>query len=276
MNNSILIGSQMYPSWQVYHDQSGGYDAHLGEILDSHASAGFDAWELSLNTDQALTELRTFMAATGLKVPSIYVGAKLHTAEWREGVEKIVAAGHRAKEVGATVVTCNPDPINWDKPENKTDDELMIQCKALQAAGEALAAEGMRFAYHWHDPEFRCGAREIWNVLLNTDPKVVGVCFDTHWTYRGTGNSQVGLFDLFEFTLPRIVSFHLRQSRNGVWSETFGDGDIDYRRWAARLKQAGWIGPVHLEQAREEGTPGTMSFIEAQKQGLNYLRSLLA
>ena len=266
----------MFASWQVYSEQPGGYDAHLAEVLKSHADAGFDAWELSLNTDEALAELRPLLAATGLKVPSIYVGASLHTAEWSEGVKKIVAVSRRAKEVGATNVTCNPDPINWGGTESKTDDELRTQCAALQAAGEALAAEGMRFAYHWHDPEFRCGAREIWNVLLNTDPKIVGVCFDTHWTYRGTGNSQVGLFDLLEFTLPRILSFHVRQSRNGVWSETFGEGDIDYRRWAARLKKAGWTGPVHLEQCREAGTPSTMKFIEAEKQGLNCLRSLLA
>ncbi len=275
MNKSILIGSQMYPSWQVYNDQPGGYDAHLAEVLAAHAAAGFDAWELSLNTDQALNEVSPLLEATGLKLPSVYAGAKLHTADWSEGVEKIVAAGRRAKKAGATIITCNPDPISWGGADNKTDDELHTQCRALQTAGEALAAEGMRFAYHWHDPEFRCGAREIWNVLLNTDPKIVGVCFDTHWTYRGTGNSQAGLFDLLELTLPRIHSVHVRQSRDGVWSETFGEGDIDYRRGAAWLKKAGWTGPVHLEQAREEGTPRTMSFMEAETQGLNYLRSLL-
>jgi inosose dehydratase len=110
----------------------------------------------------------------------------------------------------------------------------------------------------------------------NTDPKVVGVCFDTHWTYRGSGDSQVALFDLLEFCLPRIVAFHVRQSREGVWSEAFGDGDIDYRRWAARIKKAGWQGPVLLEQAREEGTPKTMDFFAAQAQGQKYLRALLA
>jgi inosose dehydratase len=134
----------------------------------------------------------------------------------------------------------------------------------------------MRFAYHWHAPEFRCGAREVWNVLLNTDPKVVGVCYDTHWTYRGAGDSQAALFDLLEFCLPRIAVFHVRQSREGVWAETFGDGDIDYRRWAARIKKAGWQGPVLLEQAREEGTPKTMDFFAAQAQGAKYLRTLLA
>jgi len=275
MTHTILIGSQEYPSAVEYADQPGGLDANLGEILTAHAAAGFDAWEPSLNTDEAVAKLRPLLAATGLKIPSVYVGAKLHTEEWSQGVAQIVAVGRRAKQIGATIVACNPDPLSWGGTENKTDDELRTQCVALQSAGEALAAEGMRLAYHWHNPEFRCGAREIWNVLLNTDPKIVGVCFDTEWTYRGTGNSQVGLFDLLEFTLPRIVSFHLRQSRDGLWSEIFGEGDIDYPRLMTRLKKAGWTGPLHLEQCRDSGTPKTMDFFEAQKQGVNYLRNLL-
>lgn len=276
MTSPIIHGSQMYPAWQEYHEQEGGYDAHLPAILRAHAGAGFDAWEMSLGDDETLAAVRVMLEETGLKMPSTYIGARLHGADWRDGVDRIVAAARRSKSVGAGVIACNPDPVRWGGLENKTDEELRTQSKAIQIAGEEVAALGMRFAYHWHDPEFRCGAREIWNVLLNTDPKIVGVCFDTHWTYRGTGNSEEGMFDLLQFTLPRIASFHIRQSRDGVWSETFGEGDIDYRRWAACLTKAGWKGPVHLEQAREEGTPRTIEFITAQAQGLDYLRKLLA
>ena len=276
MSSPLLIGSQMYPAFQAFDGQPGGYDGNLETILQGHAAAGFDAWDQSLDSDEAADQLRKCLPASGLKLQSIYVGACLHTPEWEEGVANILSAARRSKSFGATIVTCNPAPIVWGGPENKNDSQLTTQSRALQAAGEALASEGMRFAYHWHDPEFRCGAREVWNVLLNTDPKVVGVCFDTHWTYRGAGDSQVALFDLLEFCLPRIVAFHVRQSREGVWSEAFGDGDIDYRRWAARIKKAGWQGPVLLEQAREEGTPKTMDFFAAQAQGQKYLRALLA
>ena len=116
----------------------------------------------------------------------------------------------------------------------------------------------------------------MWNVLLNTDPKRVGVCFDTHWTYRGTGNSQSGMYDLLDFCLPRILSFHVRQSRDGVWTEYFGEGDIDYGPWAQRLRKTNWCGPIYLEQAREPGTPSTMDFLEAEGLGLRKLRTLLA
>jgi hypothetical protein len=42
------------------------------------------------------------------------------------------------------------------------------------------------------------------------------------------------------------------------------------------LKKARWTGPIHLEQATEAGTPKTMDILEAQAQGLRYLRELLA
>lgn len=276
MNRNIVIGAQMYPAWQEYHKQPGGYDACFPAVLQAYADAGFEAWELSVSSDEIRETVRPLLARTGMTMPSSYIGAKLHTAEWREGVDRITAAARRAKALGSTMISCNPDPVSWETPGDKTDEELRTQNRAIQIAGEEVAALGVRFAYHWHDPEFRCGAREVWNVLLNTDPKVVGVCFDTHWSYRGTGNSQEGLFDLLQFTLPRIVSFHIRQSQDGVWSETFGDGDIDYRRWAASLAKAGWEGPVHMEQARENGTPKTIDFMESEIRGLNYLRALLA
>ena len=274
--SQTLLGSQMYPAWQAYSNLPGGYEAHFASVLRAHAKAGFDAWELSLTSDAVVAELLPLLAETGLKIPSIYVGAKLHTPDWQEGVERILESARRAGSVGASVVVCNPDPVSWETKEDKTDDELRTQVKALQIAGEKLHELGVRFAYHWHDPEFRCGAREVWSMLLNTDPRIVEVCFDTHWTYRGAGNSQEAMFDMLEFTLPRIASFHIRQSQNGVWSEAFGEGDIDYRRWAARLKKARWTGPIHLEQATEAGTPKTMDILEAQAQGLRYLRELLA
>ena len=46
------------------------------------------------------------------------------------------------------------------------------------------------------------------------------LCLDTHWIYRGAGNSNVALFDILKLYGDRVVSLHLRQSVGGVWSET--------------------------------------------------------
>ena len=85
----------------------------------------------------------------------------------------------------------------------------------------------MVLAYHNHDAEMREGAREFHHMLTGTDPANVKLCLDAHWIYRGSGNSQVALFDIVEIYVDRIVELHLRQSHDGIWSEVFGEGDIN-------------------------------------------------
>lgn len=274
MSNKIVFGAESYPAMQAYQDAPGGYAAQQVSVLRAHAAAGFEAWEPFAGSDEQVGQFVELIATTGLQMPTCYVNARLHTPEWRSHAAAVVETARKARDAGVKIITTNPEPVRWGGPENKTDEELRAQVKAVQWIGEELTKLGMKFAYHWHDPEFRCGAREVWTMLLNTDPKTVKVCFDTHWTYRGAGNSERAMWDLFEYTLPRIAMFHVRQSKDGVWTETFGDGDIDYRRWADRLKKAGWSGPVLLEQARESGTPQTMEFIEAQRRSLEYLRGM--
>ena len=68
----------------------------------------------------------------------------------------------------------------------------------------------------------------------------------------------------------RIVELHLRQSTDGIWSETFGPGDIDYPRLAGLLLDRGIRPHLVIEQAAESGTPHTMPAVETQKRSLGY------
>ena len=76
-------------------------------------------------------------------------------------------------------------------------------------------------------------------MLLATDPKNVSLCLDVHWVYRGSGNSQVALFDIVKLYGKRIAELHLRQSKGGIWQETFTEGDIDYPRLVQMLDGLG-------------------------------------
>ena len=49
----------------------------------------------------------------------------------------------------------------------------------------------------------------------------------------------------------RVTELHLRQSKNNVWSETFGDGDIDYRALWKTLREKGVNPLLVLEQGPE-------------------------
>ena len=113
-------------------------------------------------------------------------------------------------------------------------------------------------------------------MMLGTDPKNVTLCLDAHWVYRGSGNSQIALFDILNLYGPRVTELHLRQSRNGVWTEVFGPGDIDYPRLAGHLLKIGVKPLLVLEQAIEDGSPNTVKPVEAFTRSVQYARQVFA
>jgi inosose dehydratase len=232
------------------------------------AACAIALWEGFLpQTPTHADALREAAARTGLVCRSSYVNARLHVPEWREVVAEVVRRAEWLTPLGLRVLVMNPEPIAWGGAADKSDAELRTQAEAMQNLGERLTEIGVRLAYHTHAPEMRQAAREFHHTLRATDPAQVGLCLDAHWIYRGAGDSHVALEDIVGMYADRIVSLHLRQSRGGVWSETFTpDGDIDYTWLAERLHDAGFSGPVVLEQARESGTPSTLPFDEALKQ----------
>ena len=73
------------------------------------------------------------------------------------------------------------------------------------------------------------------------------------------------------------MELHLRQSRDGVWTEVFtAEGDIDYARLGACLKARGIKPHLALEQAVETGSPKTLDIVAAHRQGLANVRQLFA
>ena len=155
---------------------------------------------------------------------------------------------------------------------DKSDDQLKVQAAALNRLGRELMDLGLTLAYHNHDPELRAGAREFHHMMNGTDPTWVRFCLDSHWIYRGCENSQVALFDIVTLYASRICELHLRQSRSGIWSEVFGEGDIDYARLAQMLHALKIEPHCVLEQAVEKGTPKTLSVKEAFTKSTAYAR----
>jgi len=113
-------------------------------------------------------------------------------------------------------------------------------------------------------------------MMVGTDPACVTLCLDAHWIYRGAGNSQVALFDVLKLYGPRITELHLRQSKDGIWTEAFGEGDIDYQAVAKHLQEINVRPHIVLEQAVETGSPKTMSIVDAFQKSSQYARQVFA
>lgn len=270
--SQAVVGTQGYVWHQIYAQQGKTLNAHLDEVLGQVAAAGCQAWEQGIESAEHAARLRELLPKHGLVMPSMYAGCVLHEGDWRAQVDDVVRRADLARPLGVKVIVCNPNPIAWGKPLDKSDDQLRVQAEALQALGERLSAGGFVLAYHTHDPEMRHAAREFHHMMLATDPRHVRFCLDAHWIYRGAGNSQLALYDVVWMYGGRLASLHVRQSHGGVWSEVLADGDIDYRPLAATLRDLRFAGPLIMEQCFEDGTPQTLTPLERHRRSRDYVR----
>lgn len=272
------IATNTYP-WGTFAKREGKkYPPHGDELLGAIASAGIDGYEASFAGPEEFDGLGERLKAHGLEMRSLYVNSTLHEAAGAEAsISGVLAIARRAAALGTTIVVTNPSPIKWGGPDNKTDEQIIYQAKALDRLGAELRKLGMALAYHNHDVELRYGAREFHHMLTATDPENVKFCLDAHWVFRGCGDSQVALFDVMEHYGDRIVELHLRQSSGGKWTEAFTvEGDIDYSRLAGWLRQRGIRPHLSLEQAVEKGSPETMDAVAAHKVSVENARRLFA
>lgn len=265
-------------SWHVFYQREGrNFGAALDAGLKDVVASGLNGFEPGAGGTEDVQQLLPRLRQHGLEMRSIYVNSSLHEpAEADRSIDQILAVARVVKPFGTRIIVTNPNPLRWGGAENKNDDQLRFQSAALNRLGRELASLELTLAYHYHDIELRMAAREFHHMLAGTDPRYVTLCLDAHWLYRGAGNSQVALFDVIELYGHRVSELHLRQSHQGVWSETLGPGDIDYEALAAALGRKQVKPHLVLEIAVEAGTPKTLDPVEAHRRSAEYVRRVFA
>jgi len=247
------------------------FDDELAEL----AASEINGLEPGLSSADQVAPLVAQLKKHGMELRSIYTGSALDDrANVSKEVERILALARTAKEAGTKIIVTNPSPL--PNRQGKSDEQLKTQAAALDTLGHELAAIGVTLAYHNHDVEMQHSAREFHHMMLATDPRALSLCLDVHWVYRGAGHSQVALFDIIKLYGRRVAELHLRQSTGNVWSEVFGDGDIDYRRVVQRLVEAGVRPQLVLEQGPEAATPQTMGTAAVHQRSVRYVRDVFA
>ena len=222
------VGTQMYTWLQYYRDQGKDLMENLDAALGMIADAGLEAVEHGVQNDQDAAVWAKLLDKHKLKMPSVYSGGTLHIAEWRKSADRVMGMARIGKGLGAKTLSLNPDPLPRPANRNKSDAELRRQAEAVSFLAKSLKDEGMTLAYHTHDPEMRAAAREFHHTLLATQGAGAKLCLDAHWVFRGAENSQVALEDVVTLYGDRIAVMHLRQSKDGVWTEHLSAGDVDY------------------------------------------------
>ena len=258
-----VLSSQIYVWTQQFYEQHKSLADGLEEAFEGTSRAGFRRIELmySCFTPDLRAKTIDLLGKHKLTAPVVYNGGVMHEqAAARKMIEQTLQLAGWTKAAGTVAINVNPSP----KPnrERKTDAELDTQAKSLNQLAAELRKSGMKLHIHHHDPELRENAREWKHIVQHTDPKLVSFCVDVHWALRG-GQDPVAFV---REVLSRTSSYHLRNSKQGVWLEELADGDVDYGTIAGDLKKAKYSGYLVVELAYEKETKITRPLEESLKR----------
>ena len=260
-----LVGSNVY-GWGQY-AQRDHKPLNVEDVISALRDSGYDYLESNLDVERpdANGRFADQLRAKGLTPVSLYTGARLHErATAAQVVAKILTAARVAQQSGFVVLSCNAEPTGREK----TDAELQTQAGALADLGQGLSAMGIQLALHQHLPEMANHAREFHYDFDHTKPGVVGWCYDVHWVWKGGVPPLAALEQYGE----RVRTWHLRQSRNGIWWEDLDEGDVDYTAVARYAKQHRLARRFSVELAIEPGTKITRSVIENHRRSREFVR----
>jgi len=262
-----LVGSNIY-GWGQY-AQRENRKLDVDEVISALRDCGYDYLEsfMDVGRPEENAAFGEKLKAKGLRPVSLYAGVRAHeSGKASENVAKVLAAAKVARQAGFTVLSCNPDPIGREK----TDEELKTQVAALIELGRGLNALGMKLGIHHHLPEMANKAREFHYNFRNSKPDEVGFCYDVHWVWKGGVPPGEALKEYGN----RIVTWHLRQSRGGVWWEDLDTGDVDYEEVARYAKEHGLARRFTVELALENGTKVTRSAVDNHRRSREFVRKV--
>lgn len=223
----------------------------VADVIGGTLAAGFENAELmsAFLTPELRPRTLELLRSRGLAIPIVYHGGPMHTAE---GAEKTIAEAvelvDALRGAGVELLNFNPSP----KPGKalKSDAELATQAQAINRLAAEVEKRGIPLVLHHHDAEMLENAREWRHLLENT---AVPLCIDTMWAARGGQDPMA----ILRQTGRRLGSLHVRNTKNGVCTEAFGDGDIDHRKVAAHLREISYRGWIVVELFHEPQTQAT-------------------
>ncbi|MBK9707699.1 MAG: sugar phosphate isomerase/epimerase [Acidobacteria bacterium] len=209
-------------------------------------------------------QFRAELDKAGLKAVSMHI-------EYEVARNKIDSVIRDAKILGVQDVG-----VPWIKSPFRKDD-CLDAIKVFNAAGEKLAANGLRFFYHLHGYEFvpnEGGSGTLFDLLMTkTDPRFVWIQLDTyHAVFPGQN-----LLKLMQQYPGRFLSLHLKD----ISKDFAGDNSGTYKDKDERPIGQGQIDwPAVLKAARNDGVKWyiieneTPTVWQGIRESLNYLAKL--
>ena len=215
------IGVQLYTVRDLIRQD---FEGTLAKVAD----VGFQEVEFALRYfDHTPAQVRNILTQHGLTSPSAHLPFESLGDGWQAVLDDAQEIGHEYVLIAST-------------PQlPKTLDDWKRIAEKFNRAGEATVHEGLKFAYHNHDFEFKpVEGRIPFDFLLeNTDPSLVKIEMDLYWITLGGGQPLL-YFDRYPGRFPMV---HVKDLKRGAAKPMVdvGAGDIDWKAIFAQHAKAG-------------------------------------
>ena len=186
----------------------------LEGTLEKVKAMGFTYIETGAQSGKSAAEFKALLDKNGLQTVSYF-------ADYNKLKSDFASVVADAKTMNAKYVI-----VAWiphQKDFTLADCELAI--KDFNEAGEKLAKEGLRFAYHIHGYEFvPHGKGTLMDKLMaETKPQFVNVQMDVFWVAH-PGQDPVAFLRKYG---KRIRLMHMKDMQKGVKGDLTGHGDVE-------------------------------------------------
>ena len=251
----MLLGTDTYVFSQHCNVQE-----NLGAIFRDIAAAGFTWVELPqacFDCEEREEATRELLTQHGLKPISIFLEQRpfFDPKAGAQALEDAHLVAPILAELGGEYLVVT-GPV---KPEEEWDsDELITQAATLTELGRVAHIHGLSFTYHLyaqHVQQTEAAVRRI----CQTPAERVRLAPDLDWVWQGGVDPE----DFLRRYADRVNYLHLRDQRDGRWTEALGEGEVNYASLARTLKEIGFAVAVVIELAFPPGFTPTRPLRES-------------
>lgn len=264
----ILVSAHVWPYAKQF---SPDYDCTpiLEQVFMELKSAGFDGVELkhvNFQYEDSVSRISALIKKYDLPV----TGSAFNGDMWnREKHEAILANANmvieRLYQVGGETFGVSVG----DAKHIKTKEELDAQAELLRKIISLCKAKGITLNIHNHTYEVQNNLHDLKGIIERIPDIKLGP--DIGWLVRG-GVDPVWYVNTYG---RQIDYMHLRdQNTSGKWTQSVGEGIIDFPAIAEALKKSGFKGRVAVELAFDE--PTTRSLPENLKMSCQYIKKIFS
>ena len=257
----------------IYASTQPGYDVTpiLPQIFADMKYAGLDGVETMehpLRKEESTKLIGELIEQYQLPLLGTSYGAamwdKSKHSEILEDVENIM--GNMARVEATTFGTS----VGHPEGRMKTEEELDAQAELLVKLMALGKKNGVVLNLHNHTYEVENGLFDLTGSLKRIPDIKLGP--DVNWLLRA-GVDPISFLKEYQ---DNIIFIHLRdQLSDGLWPESLGEGDVDFKEMGEVLEAIDFRGDLVIELAHEGDFVPTRPIKESLKLSRNYLREVM-